>query len=181
MYDNSKGDIVGRQIYNGKRLEMMNEEGSMDCVLSLDYFEHILPKVPAGDTRVVTYDENGKKIVQHYAELGEYEVDSEGNYVYKKDKDGNYIPKRKMRDMTFNEARQWLFDNGIIGGKANIMAYRIPTQAQSSIHALRCVDVLPVVRDTVILPEEFTKITGSDKNINVRSLKNSFNCWEALT
>jgi len=78
----------------------------------------------------------------------------------------NPIPKRKMRDMTFDEARKLLLRKGIIGGKANIVAYRIPTQAESSIHALRCVDVLPVVRDTVILPEEFTKITGSDFDID---------------
>lgn len=44
-----------------------------------------------------------------------------------------------------------------------MIAYRIPTQAISSIHALRCVDVIPTVRDTVILPAEITAITGSDK------------------
>ena len=167
MYSQDKGNIIGRQLYNGKRLEMINEEGSMDCVLSLDYFSHILPKVQSD----------------------EYELDQDGNYTYLRDKNGqyktdqygNYIPKRKMREMSFDEARQWLLDNGIIGGKANIIAYRIPTQAESSIHALRCVDVIPVVRDTVILPEEFTKITGSDKHVNVRTLKNLFNCWEALT
>lgn len=138
---------------------MINEEGSMDCVLSLDYFSHILPKVQSD----------------------EYELDENGDYIYvkgkdgqyKKDKYGNYIPKHKMREMSFNEARQWLLDNGIIGGKANIIAYRIPTQAESSIHALRCVDVLPVVRDTVILPEEFTKITGSDKQYRCSNLKKS--------
>jgi len=56
--------------------------------------------------------------------------------------------------MTFTEAREWLIEHNIIGenAKASIVAYRIPTQAESSIHALRCVDVLPVVRDTVILP-----------------------------
>ena len=47
--------------------------------------------------------------------------------------------------------------------EANIVGYRIPTQAISSIHALRCVDVLPVVRDTIVLPSEITAITGSDK------------------
>lgn len=159
MYSQDKGNIVGRQLYNGKRLQMINEEGSMDCVLSLDYFSHILPKVQSD----------------------EYELDENEDYIYvkgkdgqyKKDKYGNYIPKRKMREMSFNEARQWLLDNGIIGGKANIIAYRIPTQAESSIHALRCVDVLPVVRDTVILPEEFTKITGSDKQYQCSNLKKS--------
>jgi hypothetical protein len=47
-----------------------------------------------------------------------------------------------------------------------MVGYRIPTQAISSIHALRCVDVVPVVRDTIILPKEFTKITGSDFDID---------------
>jgi hypothetical protein len=42
------------------------------------------------------------------------------------------------------------------------------------------VDVIPVVRDTVILPEEFTKITGSDFKQKLESL-NLFNCWELLT
>lgn len=153
MYDGKKsvkGDKSARSLYDGKPLKMVNKEGSMDCVLSLDFFRSILPKV----------------------ESDEYELDEDGNYVYQRgpnnsyriDKYGNPIPKKKMRDMTFDEARAWLIKKGIIGenAKANIVAYRIPTQAQSSIHALRCVDVLPVVRDTVILPQEFTKITGSD-------------------
>lgn len=155
MFDGKKsvkGDLSNRSLYNGKRLQMVNEEGSMDCVLSIDFFSKILPKVPTN----------------------EYEVDEDGNYVYERGEGGAYkvdehmqpIPKKKMRDMTFDEARKWLIRKGIIGGKANIVAYRIPTQAESSIHALRCVDVIPVVRDTVILPEEFTKITGSDFDID---------------
>ena len=214
MYSKDKGDILGRQIYNGQRLQMINEEGSMDCVLSLDYFEHILPEVWSGEYET---DENGdyiyervnggtlkKKLYQdiktlpkpNIKELVDYALENgasveeaksvtyilnldfrlrteqQNAYVdkfkdtwtdrYLKDKYSDFVPKRKMRKMSFDEARQWLLDNGVIGGKANIMAYRIPTQAESSIHALRCVDVLPVVRDTVILPEEFTKITGSD-------------------
>jgi hypothetical protein len=102
---------------DGKPLQMINEEGSMDCVLSIDAFEHLFPK--------------GRK-------------------------------------MSFNQKRKYLIDNGIIGpnATANMVAYRIPTQAISSIHALRCVDVLPVVRHTIILPKEFTKITGSDFDID---------------
>lgn len=149
-----KGDISARNLYNGKRLKMVNEEGSMDVVLSLDFFQHILPQVPSG----------------------EYELDEDSNYVYERGEHGAYkvdkymqpIPKKKMRDMTFNEARKWLIRKGIIGdkAKASIVSYRIPTQAESSIHALRCVDVIPVVRDTIIYPEEYTKITGSDFDID---------------
>ena len=104
-------------INNGEKLKTINEEGSMDSVISIDYFEYVIP---------------------------------------------NY------KNITFEEAKQWLLDNNIIGknSKACTVSYRIPTQAISSIHALRFVDVLPVVRDTIILPEEFTKITGSDFDID---------------
>ena len=125
-----EGAIKGQDIYNGKRLQMINEEGSMDSVISIDYFQDILPK-----------------------------------------------------NLSFNEARQWLIDHEIIGdkAKANTIGYRIPTQAQSSIHALRFVDVVPAVKSTVILPTEFTKITGSDKLYqcsNQYNIKNRVNCWK---
>ena len=91
---------------------MINDKGSMDAVISIDYFESILPK-----------------------------------------------------GLSFTQARQWLIDNKIIGSDADAttIGYRIPTQAQSSIHALRFIDVLPATKTTIVLPTEFTKITGSDK------------------
>lgn len=127
---NGEGSIQGQEIYNGNRLQMINEEGSMDAVISIDYFQDILPK-----------------------------------------------------NLSYNEARQWLLDHNIIGENAtsNTIGYRIPTQAQSSIHALRFVDVVPAVKSTVILPTEFTKITGSDKLYqcsNQYNIKNSSNCWK---
>lgn len=110
--------LINWQTLNeGKQLQFINNDGSMDAVISIDYFEHIIPE-----------------------------------------------------GMSFDQARKWLFDNKIIGNrsdvKANTIGYRIPTQAQSSIHALRFVDVLPVVKDTIILPREFTKVTGSDFDID---------------
>lgn len=110
--------LINWQTLNeGKQLQFVNNDGSMDAVISIDYFEHIIPE-----------------------------------------------------GMSFDQARKWLFDNKIIGNrsdvKANTIGYRIPTQAQSSIHALRFVDVLPVVKDTIILPREFTKVTGSDFDID---------------
>lgn len=93
------------------------------------------------------------------------------------------LKKAGLQKASFDVQKKALMDAGIIGpnAKACFVGYRIPTQAQSSIHPLRCVDVLPVIQHNIILPKEFTKITGSDKHINVRTLKNSFNCWEALT
>lgn len=113
----SDSNITNYSVNDGKPLQMCNEEGSRDAVISYDYFMHLVPK--------------------------------EIRYNVKK-------------------GRQWLIDNGVIGknAKANTISYRIPTQAESSVHALRFVDVLPTVRDTIILPKEFTAITGSDFDID---------------
>lgn len=161
LFERSDGGIVGDNnvtLYNGKRLQMINEEGSMDCVLSIDYFKKLLGDFDIQTKRTFELKDGAKIPLK----------DKDGNI--KVDKDGNTIYKTKLekRQLSFEDARQWLIDNGIIGekAKANILGYRIPTQAQSSIHALRCVDVIPVVNDTAILPEEFTKITGSDFDID---------------
>ena len=102
-------------INGGKRLQMINSEGTMDAVVSIDFFESLLP-----------------------------------------------------HGLSFNEARQWLIDNNLIGenSTSETIGYRIPTQAQSSIHALKFVDVVPATKSAIILPEEFTKITGSDFDID---------------
>lgn len=188
-YDAKKGQIIGDdniQLYNGKPLQMVNSEGSMDCVLSIDYFYKILGDVEVSD---YTYtDKEGKKHPKRIFDLdsegnkqplyekdkdGKYKLDENGKRIQLKDKTGNPIYKTKIqtlhfKDLSFEDARRWLINQGIIGenAKANIVAYRIPTQAQSSIHALRCVDVIAAVNDTVILPKEFTKITGSDFDID---------------
>lgn len=79
---------------------------------------------------------------------------------------------------SFEAKRNWLMDRNIISNpydeshnNANvlpsILGYRIPTQGQSSLSALRVVDVLPENSgDTIILPDEFTALTGSDFDID---------------
>lgn len=185
MLERKNGQIIGddqlpKTINNGERLKMINEEGSMDCVVSVDFikkmFKGDLPRVPIKDkNRNVIWDK-----VPELDRQGNAKKDDKGNIIYaqKKDKEGNpmfdakgnpvYKRRIRTREMTFDELRSWLINRGIIGknAKSNIVAYRIPTQAQSSIHALRIVDVIPVVNDTVILPAEFTKITGSDFDID---------------
>lgn len=72
-------------------------------------------------------------------------------------------------NMTFTEARQWLIDHNIIGenAEASAIGYRIPTQSIASISPLRFVDVFPeIMGDTIMLPEDFTKLTGSDFDID---------------
>ena len=78
------------------------------------------------------------------------------------------LEKAGLKNASFAEQKRALMQSGVIGpnAKATLIGYRIPTQAQSSIHPLRCVDVLPVIQHTIILPKEFTKITGSDFDID---------------
>lgn len=203
MYESKNGGIISdsnipNTINGGHALQMVNEEGSMDCVLSIDFFIKLFKDPKTGrsfneyeakdkDGHIIydyTLDKNGNKIpVYEKDESGVYKKDESGNKIQKKDKNGNLVYRRHKRilKMSFDDARRWLINQGIIGGpkydengkaipgtgaKANIVAYRIPTQAQASIHALRCVDVLPVVNDTIMLPAEFTKITGSDFDID---------------
>jgi len=75
-----------------------------------------------------------------------------------------------LENASFDDKRAALIEAGVIGKSdqygANMIGYRIPTQAQSSIHALRCVDVLPVLNHTIILPKDYTRITGSDFDID---------------
>lgn len=101
-----------------KSLNFVNDDGSMDAVISINLLKHIIP---------------------------EYE------------------------NMSFSDAIDWLRDNGIIGDNAKPIAigYRIPAQGQSSTAALKIVDVYPEqIGDTITLPDEFTKLTGSDFDID---------------
>lgn len=191
LYDSRKGNIVGDDdiapsINGGNRLQMVNEEGSMDCVLSVDFFTKILGDLfhyTTGGDYVLNEFGNRVPVTRIHKGKTLYKVKSadifnEGKFVETWIDDINNLPdgteviykknKTEHHTRSFDEVRQYLIDQGMIGpkAKANILAYRIPTQAQSSIHALRCVDILPVVNDTVMLPAEFTRITGSDFDID---------------
>ena len=75
----------------------------------------------------------------------------------------------KWDNVSHQERVIWLKEAGIIGDNASpaVLGYRIPTQGQSSISSLTIVDVLPEnVADTIILPDEFTALTGSDFDID---------------
>lgn len=110
--------VTPNMINDGRVLKSINEEGSMDSVVSINLFKYFIP---------------------------------------------NY------ENLTYREARQWLIDHEIIGdkAKANAIGYRIPTQSIASISPLRFVDVFPeIMGDTIMLPKDFTKLTGSDFDID---------------
>lgn len=110
--------VTPNMINDGRVLKSINEESSMDSVVSINLFKYFIP---------------------------------------------NY------ENLTYREARQWLIDHEIIGdkAKANAIGYRIPTQSIASISPLRFVDAFPeIMGDTIMLPEDFTKLTGSDFDID---------------
>ena len=77
------------------------------------------------------------------------------------------IPGYKSK--SFAECRAYLINHNLIGENAEPLAigYRIPTQAAASVSVLKVMDILPDnMGDTIILPEFFTKITGSDFDID---------------
>ena len=129
------------ELNDGEELKVVNADGSMDCVLSLDYYVEYRNGIPYFK---LTPGKNKIKLTVYDANIG------------------------KERPMSFEEIRQWLKKTGVIGKNAKpaILSYRIPTQAVASINALKCVDVIPVVRDSVILPKLFTTITGADFDID---------------
>jgi hypothetical protein len=75
---------------------MINKEGSMDCVLSIDYFKKLLGDFDIQTKRTFELTKDGAKIPLK---------DKDGNI--KVDKDGNTIYKTKIekRQLSFEEAR----------------------------------------------------------------------------
>ena len=70
---------------------------------------------------------------------------------------------------SYGQMRRWLLEKGIIGKDAIPMGvgYRIPTQGLSSTFSFKVVDVLPDrIGDTIIVPDEFTAMTGSDFDVD---------------
>lgn len=145
---------------HGKPLLEINEDKSMDIVLSIDFFDYIFNDHP--ELKYQSFDAKKDYLIKHGVISG-FAKDKE-TFIPKKgdsyiDDNGDIVNVEEDQTVEI-EARKWH------NATAQIVGYRIPTQAVSSIHALRCVDVLPVVRDTVILPKTITAITGSDFDID---------------
>lgn len=143
---------------------MINEEGSMDCVLSIDYFDHLWEHIDG--LKYQSFEVKKAWLIKNGIISG-FREDENGDYYIVP----TYPVGHELHHPMVGEVRKIKEGENIAGftrvswhnAEANIVGYRIPTQAISSIHALRCVDVLPVVRDTIVLPAEITAITGSDK------------------
>lgn len=87
------------------------------------------------------------------------------------------ILPEELKNASFYNKRKWLIDNGIIGSKIVDgveveskpygIGYRIPTQGLSSMFSFQVADIMPTtIGDTIIVPEEFTAMTGSDFDVD---------------
>lgn len=87
------------------------------------------------------------------------------------------ILPEELKNASFYNKRKWLIDNGIIGSrivdgvevesKPYGIGYRIPTQGLSSMFSFQVADIVPTtIGDTIIVPEEFTAMTGSDFDVD---------------
>lgn len=116
------------------------------------------------NSKSISRDSDDIKDLPSYGKNGELAIYTEEGYMeaavsinlFK-----SVIPDYKNK--SFEEASKWLLDNLDL----TAMGYRIPTQGLSSISALKIVKVLPeTTGDTIVLPAEFTKKTGSDFDID---------------
>lgn len=126
---------------NSTRLELVNEHGSMDCIISINAFKSILDTVDWARYR----SDNG---------IDPNEYGSKYN---------------DPRFYTFDEAKRFLTENNIIGRSAKPISvgYRIPTQSKASISSLRVMDVVGAeCGDMIVMPDGYVNITGSDFDID---------------
>lgn len=103
---------------NGNKLSFEPSKGSMEVMLSTNFFRSVIPE--------------------------EYQTD-------------------------YTTMRNWLIEHNIIGNNAKPygVGYRIPTQGLSSTFSFIVADVLPEqTGDTIVVPDEFTAMTGSDFDID---------------
>lgn len=109
---------TARPFNDGKKLSFDPDKGSMEVMLSTNFFRDVVPQ--------------------------EYQTD--------------YITMRS-----------WLIEHNVIGNNSKPygIGYRIPTQGLSSAFSFIVADVLPAqTGDTIVVPDEFTAMTGSDFDID---------------
>ena len=121
------------------------------------------------DTELGTAFNQGKKL-KFLAKEGHMQVILSENFFR------DILPE-ELKNASFYSKRKWLIYNGIIGSrivdgvevesKPYGIGYRIPTQGLSSMFSFQVADIIPTtIGDTIIVPEEFTAMTGSDFDVD---------------
>lgn len=115
---NTKKEFKYRAFNDGNKLSFDPDKGSMEVMLSTNFFRDVVPQ--------------------------EYQTD-------------------------YTTMRNWLIEHNVIGNNSKPygIGYRIPTQGLSSTFSFIVADVLPAqTGDTIVVPDEFTAMTGSDFDID---------------
>lgn len=113
-------------------------------------------------------------------QLGTYHAYNNGNKLSFEPKKGSMevmlstnffrgVVPNEVQEQGYTAIRNWLLENGIIGSESKPygVGYRIPTQGLSSTFSFIVADVLPAMTgDTIVVPDEFTAMTGSDFDID---------------
>lgn len=121
------------------------------------------------DTELGSAFNQGKKL-KFLAKEGHMQVILSENFFR------DILPE-ELKSASFYSKRKWLIDNSIIGSrmvdgvevesKPYGIGYRIPTQGLSSMFSFQVADIMPTtIGDTIIVPEEFTAMTGSDFDVD---------------
>lgn len=135
---------------NGEELKWNAEDGSMEVILSMNFFKPVVPKVFQN-----TYTNMRQWLINH-------------DVIKGTKKNISVVTKSGLVEQDIVE-KEGVQSNPKPFG----IGYRIPTQGQSSMFAYTVADVLPsTVGDLIIVPREFTAQTGSDFDVDKIYLSN---------
>lgn len=138
----------------------VNTPGGSAIQMSSFAYEAVGRNVKTDEGLATAFNE-GKKL-KFLAKEGHMQVILSENFFR------DILPK-ELKDASYSTKRKWLIDNNIIGdsSKPYGIGYRIPTQGLSSMFAFQVADIMPqTIGDTIIVPEEFTAMTGSDFDVD---------------
>ena len=138
----------------------VNTPGGSAIQMSSFAYEAVGRNVKTDEGLATAFNE-GKKL-KFLAKEGHMQVILSENFFR------DILPK-ELKDASYSNKRKWLIDNNIIGdsSKPYGIGYRIPTQGLSSMFAFQVADIMPqTIGDTIIVPEEFTAMTGSDFDVD---------------
>lgn len=144
----------------GKELIWDMENGTMEIMLSMNFFKPVVPK---------QFQKFGHDVMRQWLINHDVIKGIKKNIVLEdqqKNNDTGELETVQVQDVVENEG-------SMSTPKPFGIGYRIPTQGQSSMFAYTVADVLPSnVGDLIVVPREFTAQTGSDFDVDKIYLAN---------
>ena len=155
VFENSVSSVV-----NGEVIEINTNGGTAVQTSTVGFVDIDQEKTRLWDDKHYLKYNNGEELKWH-TEDGCSEIILSANFFK------SIVPLEHQG--TYQEMRQWLLDNNIIGANSKPLGigYRIPTQGMSSMFGFRVMDILPFQSgDLIVVPREFTSQTGSDFDVD---------------